>query len=174
MGLGPIWHNFFFGSVSITLYKTIPEPFSQLAKSSFVFNAGNWWLSQISWLTDATNHKKNVSHVLCEKKEMIQIQSSKICPNISDTVNSSRPYEKTSFYFLIFYNLLKNFPPLLFGWKNFERELRWELFKKSICLVNHLVKVDIYGSTNTNKANIEKLWPIRDVFGVKKKCVVTP
>ena len=67
-GLGPIWHNFFFGSVSITLYKTIPEPFSQLAKSSFVFNAGNWWLSQISWLTDATNHKKNVSHVLCEKK----------------------------------------------------------------------------------------------------------
>ena len=94
--------QFFFGSVSITLYKTIPEPFSQLAKFSFVFNAGNWWLSQISWLTDATNHKKNVSHVLCEKKEMIQIQSSKICPNISDTVNSSRPYEKTSFYFLIF------------------------------------------------------------------------
>ena len=42
------------------------------------------------------------------------------------------------------------------------------LFKKSICLVNHLVKVDVYGSTNTNKANIEKLWPIRDVFGVKK------
>ena len=39
------------------------------------------------------------------------------------------------------------------------------LFKKSICLVNHLVKVDVYGSTNTNKANIEKLWPIRDVFG---------
>ena len=29
--------------------------------------------------------------------------------------------------------------------------------------------MDIYGSTNTNKANIEKLWPIRDVFGVKKK-----
>ena len=53
--------------------------------------------------------------------------------------------------------------------KNFEREL----FKKSICLVNHLVKVDIYGSTNTNKANIEKLWPIRDVFGVKKKVVLS-
>ena len=60
--------QFFFGLASITLYKTIPEPFSQLAKSSFVFNAGNWWLSQISWLTDATNHKKNVSHV-CEKKK---------------------------------------------------------------------------------------------------------
>ena len=118
--------QFFFGSVSITLYKTIPEPFSQLAKSSFVFNAGNWWLSQISWLTDATNHKKNVSHVLCEKKEMIQIQSSKICPNISDTVNSSRPYEKTSFYFLIFYNLLKN-SPLAFWMKKFrEREQNWD------------------------------------------------
>ena len=57
-----------------------------------------------------------------EKKEMIQIQSSKICPNISDTVNSSRPYEKTSFYFLIFYNLLKN-SPLAFWMKKFrERE----------------------------------------------------
>ena len=118
--------HFFSDPVSITLYKTIPEPFSQLAKSSFVFNAGNWWLSQISWLTDATNHKKNVSHV-CEKKEMIQIQSSKICPNISDTVNSSRPYEKSSFYFLIFLEVTKKFPPLLFGWKNFERESRAEM-----------------------------------------------
>ena len=61
-----------------------------------------------------------------EKKEMIQIQSSKICPNMSDTVNSSRPYEKTSFYFLIFLELTKKFPPLLFGWKNFEREQSWD------------------------------------------------
>ena len=69
IGSGWVQYGTFFFSdpVSITLYKTIPEPFSQLAKSSFVFNAGNWWLSQISWLTDATNHKKNVSHV-CEKK----------------------------------------------------------------------------------------------------------
>ena len=61
-----------------------------------------------------------------EKKEMIQIQSSKICPNISDTVNSSRPYEKTSFYFLIFYNLLKNFPPCFLDEK-ISRESRAEM-----------------------------------------------
>ena len=125
IGLGPIWHIFFSDPVSITLYKTIPEPFSQLAKSSFVFNAGNWWLSQISWLTDATNHKKCFS-CMWKKKKLIQIQSSKICPNISDTVNSSRPSEKTSFYFLIFLELTKKFPPLLFGWKNFEREQSWD------------------------------------------------
>ena len=73
---------------------------------------------------------KNVSHVLCEKKEMIQIQSSKICPNISDTVNSSRPYEKTSFYFLKFLELTKKFPHFAFWMKKFRERAEMRTLQK--------------------------------------------